>query len=160
MDFRKVFGVGPAGALVTLALLAAALLIDRALGHLPLLPPSVWLKYLAVIPLALAVGLHFWSLFTLRNWWRNNQLCTGGPFKYLRHPMYAAWITVFPLALVLLFNSPLVLLAAMAAHPFWHHLVQREEVMMSREFGDQYQNYAQTTGRFFPRLWGKKQSHS
>ena len=150
--FQKLFGVGPIGAVVSVVLLAAAAWVDRLLGHPAL---SMYAAPLKIVGLALVVtglGLHFWTLGTLRNWWQKHLLCTMGPFKWFRHPMYAAWITFVSLGAALYLNSWVFLFWVVLLHPIWHQLVVREEKMMLENFHDEYRAYAARTGRFIPRI--------
>jgi len=150
--YRRIFGAGPAGAGITVALFFMAWLVNQALGHPRILahPFPLWIA--GVILTIFGLALHMWSFFTLRNWWRNDQLCTTGPFQYFRHPMYAAWVTFISMGVALMLNSWVYILWAYALHPIWHVLVVREEKIMGQVFGDQYRQYADRTGRFFPRL--------
>jgi len=151
--YEKFFGVGPLGALISFALLVLARMIDRHIGHTGLMSHPAPLRYIAVVLCALGLFLHFWTMFTLRNWWRKDGLCTHGPFKYLRHPMYAAWVTFISLGLSLALNSWIFLFWSMILHPIWHLLVTKEEKIMEQAFGDQYRNYCLRKGRFIPRFF-------
>ena len=102
----------------------------------------------------LTLALHGWGSKTLHNWWAGGRLCTGGPFKYVRHPLYAAWIDVFPLAMILYMNSWVFLGWWAALHVLWHWLAPCEERMMEAHFGEEYKQYATRTGRFVPRFKG------
>jgi len=83
---------------------------------------------------------------------QDHQLVSRGVYRWLRHPMYASiwlwgiaqgmmlanwfagWAVPLPFAAMYLIRTP------------------REERMMCEEFGDRYREYAQRTGRLFPRL--------
>jgi protein-S-isoprenylcysteine O-methyltransferase Ste14 len=106
-----------------------------------------WIGGLLVI---FGLGLHGWSFMTLRDWWQNDKLCTRGPFRFPRHPMYAAWISLIAPGVVLILNRWMVLLWLAALHPIWHWLVRREERTMEQHFGKVYREYAAGTGRFLP----------
>ncbi len=152
---QKLFGVGPAGAVICLGWLMIAAGVDRVLGDSKILAHPAPVQVVGGALAALGLGLLFWSSWTLRNWWAKEDLCTLGPFKWLRHPMYAAWITLILPAGTLYLNSWIMLLFVALLHPLFHLLVIREEKMMSEIFGDRYQAYAARTGRFFPRLRGR-----
>ena len=96
------------------------------------------------------LALHAWSFTTLRQWWVGDRLCTRGPFRLVRHPMYAAWITLIAPGVALMLNRWIFVLCLAALHPVWHALVQREECIMESLFGDVYRDYAARTGRFLP----------
>ncbi len=149
---QRIFGVGPMGAVINLVLLTIAVWVDRLLGHLAILANPVPIKVVGGGLAAIGLGLHFWSLWTLRHWWGKNELCTMGPFKWFRHPMYAAWITFILPAVALYLNSWFILFCVILMHPIWHQLVIREEKMMFEIFQNEYRAYAAQTGRFFPRI--------
>lgn len=152
---KKIFGVGPLGALISLALLAATARIDHyaGLGAITRYAGAVHLAgWLLVI---LGIGLHIWSFTTLRSWWVEDQLCTRGPFRLVRHPMYAAWISLIAPGVVLILNSWIFVVWLVAVHILFHWLVLREEATMGRLFGDTYRTYASQTGRFLPRFFNR-----
>ena len=150
----KIFGVGPLGAGLSLLLLALFAGLDRWAGHPTLLDHTAPLNVIGAALVALGLVLHCWSLVTLRRWWFADQLCTRGPFRLVRHPMYAAWITCVCPGVALLLNSWIYLGWAATLQPLWHKLVGREEDIMRAAFGPTYVRYARRTPRFVPR-WGR-----
>jgi protein-S-isoprenylcysteine O-methyltransferase Ste14 len=149
---KKIFGVGPLGAAVSLLLLALSAKVDRWLGHPVIADDAALLRAIGIALLLLGLGLHGWAFVTLRHWWREDRLCTGGPFRYFRHPMYAAWITFVSSGGALILNSWVYAGWVILLHPIWHGLVKREEAAMRERFGEAYGNYAGRTGRFLPKL--------
>ena len=97
------------------------------------------------------LALHWSPTLELRE---EHTLVTGGVFRYIRHPMYAAHV-VYAIGQVLMLQNWLVgpggLLAAI---PLLLLRVGPEEEMMLEKFGDEYRAYMQRTGRFFPRFGG------
>jgi protein-S-isoprenylcysteine O-methyltransferase Ste14 len=150
---QRIFGVGPIGVVISLVLVTIAVWVDRAVGHSAILANPAPIKVVGGGLAVIGLGLFFWSLWTLRNWWANDELCTMGPFKWFRHPLYAAWITFIVPGVALYLNSWVILLFVVLIHPIWHQLVIREEKMMFGKFQDEYRAYAARTGRFFPRIW-------
>ena len=150
--YKKFFGVGPLGALITLMLLLLAWLVDRKIGAVTILLQPFLLRYAGILLIAFGLFLHMWTFFTLKNWWQNDQLCTRGPFRYFRHPMYAAWVSFISMGVALLFNSWVYVFWALLLHPIWHVLAAREEKIVEDVFGDEYRHYAARTGRFVPRF--------
>ena len=150
--FKKIVGIGLWGAVISLGLLALAAWAG-SLVRLPItLEHILVIKTTGVLLIIAGVGLHFWSFYTLRNWWLGDQLCTTGPFRYFRHPMYAAWITFISPGVALYLNSWFYLIWVFLLHLIWPRLVIKEELIMSDKFGDTYKTYASRTGRFFPRF--------
>jgi protein-S-isoprenylcysteine O-methyltransferase Ste14 len=135
-----------------MALFLLLWIMDNALGHPEISPSSTILKITGICLVLMGLATHVWAFLTLRRWWDHDELCTQGPFKYFRHPMYAAWITFMALGLPLLLNSWVFFLLLVLIHPIWHGLVQKEEDLMAELFGDEYLAYKRHTGRFLPRL--------
>lgn len=97
----------------------------------------------------ISLGKNFNTTLHLRD---EHTLVTSGPYKYIRHPMYAAQI---PLILCWLPASGnwLVGLPGLIGGllVFILRIPQEEKVMLER-FGQAYQDYMDRTGRFLPRL--------
>lgn len=78
-------------------------------------------------------------------------LVVHGPYRYLRNPMYVA-VTLILLGEVLLTRS----LALLAYWALWFGLVNLfvigyEEPVLRRRFGEPYQEYRRSVGRWIPR---------
>lgn len=81
-----------------------------------------------------------------------HKLVTEGIYKKVRHPMYSAfWLWAIAQAL-LLANWAAALSAIAGFGTLYFLRVGQEEKMMLKEFGAEYEEYAQRTGRIFPRL--------
>ncbi|MBN2016028.1 isoprenylcysteine carboxylmethyltransferase family protein [Candidatus Dojkabacteria bacterium] len=80
-----------------------------------------------------------------------NKIITTGPFRIVRHPFYLSLMMIC-FSLVLLFNSYLVLLAAIVASIFLVSESKWEEENLVKEFKEEYTKYQETTGMFFPKL--------
>jgi len=150
-SLKKIFGVGPLNGLISVGLLPVAAWIDRHTGLGAISPHPVLMPWIGGLLILCGLGMHAWSFMTLRQWWVESQLCTRGPFRFVRHPMYAGWINLIAPGVVLLLNGWIYVLWWAALHPLWHALVRREEHTMERYFGDVYRLYAARTGRFLPR---------
>lgn len=149
---KKIFGIGPAGATASLILLAVFVWVDSMVKLPIVMGHSFLMSTISIALILMGLGLHIWSFSTLRNWWVDDQLCTKGPFKYFRHPMYAGWITFIATGAALYLNSWVYLFWLLLLHLLWHRLVKKEEAVMIAAFGDTYRDYANQTGRFFPKL--------
>lgn len=151
-DFRKTFGSGPAGVVVSIVLLFIAFLVNRQFGLPPISDNQALLDIIFIALIILTLVIIAWSLWSLPAADRGNRLCTSGAFRYVRHPLYAAFLSVFNFGLAIWLNSYVYLAWALLLHPVWHLLVRDEEQMMVATFGDAYREYQERTGRFFPRL--------
>ena len=111
---------------------------------------------IGVVFILSGIALHFWAGWTLRNWWIKDKLCIGGPFRYFRHPIYAAWITFISFGVAFFLNSWAYIIWAALLHPIWHILVAKEEQMMTELFANDYNEYSEHVGRFVPRIRASK----
>lgn len=155
------------GVFILFALRGAAAVGFAALLSFLIYPPLVaW----ATLPLpsfvrwsgmafgALGGCLMIWTFHTLgRNLTdtvvtrKDHTLVTSGPYKWVRHPFYgsAAFICV---AATLLSANWLVLLSGAAVLSLLVLRTKTEEQKLLERFGEDYAEYCQQTGRFFPRL--------
>lgn len=149
--YRRIFGAGPLGLAVSLALLVLVSWAAPRSGLPQLgLPTSLRVAALAAASLA-TVAIIVWSVRSLPVHDRGRALCTRGAFRWVRHPLYAAFLSIFNPALALFLDHWLYIVWAIALHPLWHWLIKAEEGPMLTRFGDEYREYANHTGRFIPR---------
>jgi len=85
---------------------------------------------------------------------RRHSLATTGPYAWIRHPQYVAFVLIL---LGFLLQWPTLLTLAMfpVLLVMYGRLAVVEERDMHREFGAAYDAYAQTTPRFIPRFRGR-----
>ena len=80
-----------------------------------------------------------------------NTLITNGIYRYVRHPMYLGFFTIF-IGFVLLLQN-IVSLIPLLAIPGQIRVAIHEEAYLTGRYGDSYVNYVQKTGRFLPKLF-------
>lgn len=82
---------------------------------------------------------------------RNNTVATTGPYKYVRHPQYVAFIAIM---IGFLIQWPTILTIVMfpVLVRMYLWLSKREEQEAIGQFGDEYVEYAARTPRFIPGL--------
>ncbi len=150
--FAKIFGSGPVGLLISLILLGVAVWVNKRID-LPVISHNQFvLNSVFLVTSLITVAIIIWSFVSLPATKRGNNLCTSGAFKYVRHPLYAAFLSVFNFGLALYLNSYLFVVWAILLHPIWHYVVRYEENLMVGIFKEEYVAYQKRTGRFFPRL--------
>jgi protein-S-isoprenylcysteine O-methyltransferase Ste14 len=146
------FGCGPLGTVVSLVLLVIAEGL-RHLLHLPPLGLSLPVRLMVLVTaISGTVAIVMWSVRSLPVTSRGRELCSRGAFGVLRHPLYAAFLSVFNFGFAVFLNHTVFVLWAVALHPLWHWLVRGEERLMTQQFGEEYVRYAERTGRFVPRF--------
>ena len=120
----------------------------------------VWLGWVGTAVFAVVLLLLWRSHADLgRNWSatlyvrEGHTLVTSGVYRYMRHPMYAAHL-LWAIAQGLLLENWLAGWAFLAIFvPFCLIHIPREEQMMLENFGEQYRQYMNRTGRLIPRFW-------
>ncbi|MBD3209699.1 isoprenylcysteine carboxylmethyltransferase family protein [Candidatus Woesearchaeota archaeon] len=106
-----------------------------------------------------AVALHNWTHDTLGIQWspvlrvkEKHQLVMRGPYKYVRHPLYASYLW-WTIGQGLLLNNWLILLTGMISEAIVYLSRRKdEEALLIKQFGKEYKEYMQKTRRIFPKL--------
>lgn len=118
-----------------------------------------WVGWIGAGLFVLAIWLLWRSHADLgRNWTPTlgirdeHTLVTQGIYGYIRHPMYAAHL-VWGVAQVLMLPNWVAGYSLLVfALPQYLSRMGDEEQMMLEQFGQEYQDYVQRTGRIIPRL--------
>jgi protein-S-isoprenylcysteine O-methyltransferase Ste14 len=85
---------------------------------------------------------------------RSPGLITGGPFAFVRHPMYAgSWLFSAGLAVATLSLASAGVSAVILLFYWW--VARHEERILSEKFGEEYWRYRARVGMFFPRRPGR-----
>jgi protein-S-isoprenylcysteine O-methyltransferase Ste14 len=151
--FQKLFGVAPLGFTSGMILFGLLWLLDRALDHAAIMNDPWVPRLIGLILIVLWICWHTWCLRTIRTWWKFDQLCTKGPYRFVRHPIYSGVLWGCGIGFALLFNSWILLPGPFLCYPLWSVLVRKEEKMMETVFGETYKQYASRTGKLFPKLF-------
>ncbi len=122
------------------------------------LPTPTWSRWLGAALGIVTLPLFLWTHDALgKNWSADlvikeeHILVTGGPYRWVRHPMYTAFFGS-SLAFFLLSANWVIGLAGLGTSILSGSRVHKEEALMIEEFGDEYRAYMQRTGRFLPRM--------
>jgi protein-S-isoprenylcysteine O-methyltransferase Ste14 len=94
-----------------------------------------------------SLGLNITDSVTTR---RDHKLVTGGPYRWIRHPLYTFGALLF-LSISLIMGSWLIPLLGIPSYAILIHRTGIEEKKLQDRFGEQYQLYSERTGRFLPR---------
>jgi protein-S-isoprenylcysteine O-methyltransferase Ste14 len=116
----------------------------------------VWLRWCGI---GLIVLWGFLLVWTFRHLGKNltdtvvtrreHALVTTGPYRYVRHPFYLAFI-VAVVGGTLVAANWFVLLSGLVPFSFLIARTRIEEEKLIERFGDEYREYMEKTGRFFP----------
>jgi protein-S-isoprenylcysteine O-methyltransferase Ste14 len=80
------------------------------------------------------------------------QLVTGGPYAYIRNPMYLGHV-IFLVGLAITLHSVLAALIAVASAVFFHVRVKKDEKRLHEFFGEAYTEYCARVRRWVPGLF-------
>jgi len=122
-------------------------------------------RALEMILLVLGVGLivlgtvvNIWGRASLGgNWadkvtlYENQTLVTAGPFKMVRHPLYASLIWMFVGGAFFLHNGLALLLTLAVFLPFMTYRARQEERLLSGRYPE-YARYRGEVGMLFPKV--------
>lgn len=148
--YQQIFGSGPRGVGLSVATFALAVLADRLLEASPLHGSRILGISALLVCTGLTAAIVAWSVRALSPETRGRELVTTGPYLYVRHPVYAAFLGFFDLGLVLFLDGWPYLGWAIAQYPLWHWNVAAEERLMTKDFGADYVDYCRRTPRFLP----------
>ena len=116
------------------------------------------LRILSIILGVTSTLFMYWVGQTLANYYsftietqEEHQLITTGPYRRIRHPLYAGTI-LFLISIVLVSDNLLILTILLLLLPGLYFRVTKEEQTMLEQFGDEYRTYMKQTGRLLPKL--------
>ncbi len=149
-QYKRIFGIGPTGVVATLPIWGIFYGADRWLQipPMPIHPVLRWV--LLLIFLMDVVYLVGGSLKTLKIPDRGRTLVVAGPYQFVRHPLYSALIYSTTGILAFGLRSWGLLLSVVPLSLFWSWHVRKEEAYLLERFGEEYHQYMETTGQFFP----------
>ena len=116
-----------------------------------------WLRWTGVGLGAIAVTLLAWTFRHLGPnltdtvvTRRDHQMITGGPYRWVRNPLYDSAALLFA-AVSLIADTWAILLAGAVVLILLVVRTRTEEAHLIARFGDDYREYMKRTGRFLPR---------
>lgn len=146
--------------LVTAMLFVALILVPfadrRSIG---VMADSSVLRWLGLVLAAFGMGLIFWSGIALGRLYSpevtvqdEHHMVTHGPYRLIRHPRYLGGM-IQGVGLSLLFRSWIGLVLTLVFIVVIHFRVRDEEVLMSKEFGAEWDAYCRRSWRLIPWLF-------
>jgi len=152
-----------AGLLVAVHMLGFALMYagigNAVFGRRMAISPGLHSVRIAGALVILAGGvLVGWARLAFASWRfrarldAGHQLATGGPFRFVRHPIYAG-LDLLALGTALWIPTTLTLLAVPAMALGGELRARAEEPLLEHAFGDVYREYRRRTKRFIPGVY-------
>lgn len=118
----------------------------------------VWLRWAGVGLAVLGFALLQWAQVTLGKSWSDTprmmegqHLVTEGPYRFIRHPIYAAFLLILGSLLLITSNWLIGLCWIGMTILEAFSRIRFEESLMLEFFGDDYRHYMKRTGRLLPR---------
>ena len=118
-----------------------------------------WLRWLGVVSLAAGIillglahyhlGKSFSSLVVSK---QDHQLVSSGPYRWIRHPIYTAYLINYVAGGLLASNLVLTFVPAIFFGLMIIDRIPREEEIMRDEFGQDYIDLEVRTGRLLPKF--------
>lgn len=119
-----------------------------------------WARWIGVVITLKGFVLLQWSQITLGNNWNaepvileDQVLITSGPYQYIQHPIYTAFIMILGSILIISSNWILGLMWIGMVGIDVAARIRTEEKLLESKFGDQFQDYRSQTGRLTPRIF-------
>jgi protein-S-isoprenylcysteine O-methyltransferase Ste14 len=119
----------------------------------------LWLRWLGVGIGLVCVPLVWWVFSNIRGnisetvlTKKAHQLVTSGPYRWVRHPLYAVALVEFFALGLLASNWVIMLYALLGVVIFRWVVIPKEEQNLLKAFGEQYAAYQQRTGALLPRI--------
>jgi protein-S-isoprenylcysteine O-methyltransferase Ste14 len=153
------------GVAMTVRLLFALVLVCSIVAH-AVAPESMtwasvdvpdWMRWLGALAALSVIPLVRWVLRSLgRNvsetvlTKRDHELVMEGPYRWVRHPLYAAGVLLLVATAFMNKSWLLLSLAVLATILVGAIVVPAEERRLLDKFGERYREYMNETGRFLP----------
>lgn len=150
--YQRIFGSGPLGVACSVILTLAAVWLRARLPAGSLGIPPLARQIILAVALAGTLAGAIWSARSLPVDQRGRGLCVAGAYRWVRHPLYASFLSLAVPGIALFLDHWVFLAWVVALHLLWQAVVRPEEAMMRVAFGEEWDRYARRTGRFVPRL--------
>jgi protein-S-isoprenylcysteine O-methyltransferase Ste14 len=148
---------------IAVMVLAFGLLFEERLRIGPLglrfVRGDAWIEWTGIAMTCAVVAVAIWARYCLGEYWsarvtlkEGHRIIRSGPYHWVRHPIYTGmlvgaigraisigeWRGLFGAALILVTHA---------------RKAMREEALLTKEFGTEYQEYKSATGFLFPQLF-------
>lgn len=110
---------------------------------------------LGILLIVIGLILFLIPVFTIDKYFYKGKLCKKGVYAYLRHPIYASWISFIVPGIIILRGSIIGITIPIFMYIIFRVLIPIEEKYLIEKFGDEYIDYKSRIWSVFPKLWGK-----
>jgi len=149
MILRSLFGLGGWGGIF-------AYLLNPAWMAWAQIDLPLWLRWAGVALTAACIPLIYWVFSSLGNnvtrtvaIRKAHTLVRHGPYRYIRHPLYAVGYTIF-LGFSLASANVFIFVMLVGAFLVLDRRADLEEARLIEHFGQEYVDYMKVAGRYLP----------
>ena len=105
--------------------------------------------------LLVIVGVYFWldSVRLIATRFKTGVLITEGAYRFVRNPMYAAFIIFIVPGISLLLNNPWIILSSVVMLLVFKIGIYKEEQYLKQRFGAAYEDYTSKVKQIIPFVW-------
>ena len=114
--------------------------------------PPFGLLLLGCILLLIGIPFLIRAAYEVVTQFEEGKLITGGLFKYVRNPIYSAWILFIIPGFSLLTLSWIFLGTPLVTYAAFKVFIKKEEEYLAERFGQEYLDYKEGTRQLLPRL--------
>jgi protein-S-isoprenylcysteine O-methyltransferase Ste14 len=121
-------------------------------------PLPAWIRWTGVVAMVACAPLSRWTYHTLGVHFskklelrEGHRLIRSGPYRFVRHPMYAT-LFLCAIATCLVSANYIVVGTVVAVAVVFLIRMKKEETMLIGRFGDEYRDYRRRTGALIPGL--------
>jgi len=118
-----------------------------------------WMRWLAALVGMGMVPMIYWQMRSIgRNisetflTKENHVLVTHGPYRWIRHPLYAVSTVILVALSLVAANGFMLMMAVLSIFVVAFFVIPQEEKQLALKFGEAYREYQRRTSRLLPRL--------
>ena len=148
------WGIGPKFTIISLIYAAIAFVIQNTLltEFRFVIYSTLINKILGIVLILIGFITFIIPAFKIDKYFNEGKLCTKGVYAYLRHPIYAGWISFITPGFVIFRGSILGITIPIFMYIIFRALIPVEEKYLLDKFGDEYLEYQSKVGAVFPKL--------
>jgi protein-S-isoprenylcysteine O-methyltransferase Ste14 len=145
MSLKRLVGSGDRIGLFTLPFVVVGVILNLAYPAVFAVGgPPAWLAALSIAVLVLGLVIWAWSAVLILRDVPHGRLITGGPYAWVKHPLYAAVALLVLPWIGFLLDTWLGVVFGAALYAGSRIFAPAEEAELSRTFGDAWRAYSQS----------------
>ncbi len=147
------WGVGPRFTVVSFLIATAVFTAHTTwLAHLKIPLPRAISLILGIVLVIIGLPVFIIPGMTIDKYFSRGELATDGMYKYIRHPIYGAWIVFIVPGFVLLMNSLIGIIIPVLMYAVFKILIVEEDRFLEDQFGERFIEYKSNVGSIFPKI--------